>query len=192
VRLKLGIALAVIGVLCAVPLVVRAVASTASTVTAKSHRTPVRLEEDLGHGRYVVFERTGTGGSAGPISGSVNGAPTLTPAAVRVTGPDGAAIDVRYLSNTSETIHQGNAIFTGVLQFDVDDGGPHRIAIGGEGRQVLVTRSIASQFGALAGVFGLAVAGGSVFLVGFVLLVLEIVRRGRTPAVPAAAHVAVP
>ena len=183
-RWKLGVALLVVGALSAVPLVVKAVTSVGASITAKSHRTPFEITEDLDAGRYVVFERTGTTRTVGPITSTNNDAPTLSPELVDVVGPDGAPLPTEFLSGASETITQGNAVYTGVLEFEVATPGSHQIVVRGEGRQVLVSRSLGDSFRGLLPFVGVAAIGGVLFLGGLALLIVGAVRSGRkaTPA----------
>ena len=180
---KLAVGMLILGVLLAVPLVVKFVSSVGASVTADSHRTPVELTEQLVEGRYVVFERTGTTRQAGPITHTEAEPPSLSIESVHVRDPSGNVVPVHF-DRANETITQGNAIYTGVLVFDAGEPGRYTISVGGEGRQVLISRSIGQAFRDLALPFGIAALGGLVFLTGAVLLLVALVRgKNDTPRV---------
>lgn len=167
-----------VGVALAVPFIVRAVTSVADTVGGTVHETPVRIDDELERGRHVVFERTGTARSTGPVTSRFEGPPAIRPADVVVTGPEGDRVETA-VDRANETITRGSAVFTGVVVFDADTAGRYEIEIEREGRDVVIAPSLGQTFRSLGRVFLLALAGGLVFLVGGVLLVVGLVRRSR-------------
>jgi hypothetical protein len=96
----------------------------------------------------------------------------------------------RGLNRADETITRGNAVYTGAVVFDVDEGGRYEIVVAAEDTSFFVTRSFGDSAKGLGGVFLVAVGGGLVFLAGGTLLLVGVVRRQRVP--PAPAGVAVP
>lgn len=185
---KLALVVISLGVVMAIPLVVRAVTSVGASVTAPAHRTPVVLRENLAPGRYVLFERTGTNRQAGPFSATSQGPSTLQPDSVVISGPNGAAVATSF-DQANETINRGSAIFTGAVIFDAPVKGVYKIDITAEATEVLLAPSLGQTFRRLGNVFILAIIGGLIGLCGTTLLIVGIVRRGRTkdlhmPTVP--------
>jgi hypothetical protein len=179
---KVAVAVMVAGALLALPLVVKVVTTIGASVTARSRQTPFATTEHLDEGRYVVFEHTGTTRQVGPISGSNVEAPTLTIESVRVKDPSGRPVQIRY-DESNETITQGSAVYVGVLVFDAPTTGAYEITVVGEGRRVLITRSLGQSFRRLGGPFALASFGGLVFALGLIALAVGLVRRGRAAPV---------
>jgi hypothetical protein len=185
---RLSLAVMVVGALLVVPLVVRAVQSFGSTFTEDVHGAPARVSRDLSPGHYVVFERTGSRQSVGPVTAGNDRGVTLSPGQVQVIGPDGASTrrPVGY-DRSDETVTRGNAVYTGAVVFDVERGGRYEIVVAAEGTSFFVTRSLGDSAKRLGGVFLVALGGGLVFLAGGTLLLVGLVRRrGASVPVPVA------
>jgi hypothetical protein len=186
---RVAIAVMIAGALLAVPLVVRLASSVANVVTEESYETPARFTRHLDAGRYVVFERTGSRRRVGPVTVGNNQALTVAPGQVHVVGVDGAPLPATF-DRAIETITRGDAVFTGAIVFDVTDPGEYEITVDGEGRDVLVARSLGETVRRLGRPFALASGGGLLFVLGLALLVVGIVRRRADERAPAAAAVA--
>jgi hypothetical protein len=173
--LGLGVVLAVLGgVETALPLVRTLTHST-------SHPTPARLRQHLSHGTYEIYELTGDRSSAfSPIRpGAVN----IGPSDVTVTSASGRPVPVRVTrEGADETLTLGDRVYTGAVQFAIPTAGDYVVTVTSDARtRVILARSVGSIVRSVVGWIALAGAGGLLFLVGLVLLIVGLVRRGRRP-----------
>jgi hypothetical protein len=173
--LGIGVVLAALGgVETALPLVRTLTHST-------SHPTPARLSQHLTHGTYEIYELTGDRSSAfSPLRpGSVD----IGPGDVTVTSPGGQPVNVTVTrEGADETLTLGDRVYTGALQFAVPTSGEYVVSVTSNApTRVILARSVGSIVRSVVGWIALAGAGGLLFLVGLVLLIVGLVRRGRQP-----------
>jgi hypothetical protein len=173
VVLGIGIVLAVLGgVETALPLVRTLTHST-------SHPTPTRLRQHLSHGTYEIYQLTGDRSSAfSPIRpGSVD----IGPGDVTVTSTGGEPVNVTR-EGADETLTLGDRVYTGAVQFAIPTSGDYVVSVTSDApTRVILARSVGSIVRSVVGWIALAGAGGLLFLVGLVLLIVGLVRRGRRP-----------
>ncbi len=155
-----------LGMALIVPLVVKAVSSVAGAVNSEEQETPAEFVEELDKGPHLIFQRTDQ--AAEPIS----------PDDVVISDSDGDELATRSVFST-QTITKGSAVYTGVVAFDVPEAGTYDIEVNGEEQAFLVGPSIGQTFRNLGGVFLLALLGGLLSFIGFLMLIIGIIRRSR-------------
>jgi hypothetical protein len=175
VVLGIGIVLAVLGgAETALPLVRTLTHST-------SHPTPARLHQHLSHGTYEIYQLTGDRSSAfSPVSpGSVD----IGPGDVSVTSTGGEPVTVNVTrEGADETLTLGDRVYTGAVQFAIPTAGDYVVSVTSDApTRVILARSVGSIVRSVVGWIALAGAGGLLFLVGLVLLIVGLVRRSRRP-----------
>jgi hypothetical protein len=173
--LGLGLVLGVLGgVETALPIVRTLTHST-------SHPTPARLRQHLSHGTYEIYELTGERSSA--FSRIRSGPVDIGPGNVTVrsaSGQPGAVTVTR--EGADETLTLGDRVYTGAVQFEIPSSGDYIVTVTSDARtRVILARSIGSIVRSVVGWIAIAGAGGLLFLVGLVLLIVGLVRRGRRP-----------
>jgi hypothetical protein len=170
----------VAGLAVVVVCAVRVGAEVTGTVNAPSFTIPGSTVVDLETGTYAIFEHTGTQGSAGPVSMTFRGRPTLGPDDVVVTDPAGTPVPLRPTSR-NETVTRGADIYTGVLEFRAAAAGPYRVEAEGSGpaTTALVGRELGDLFRALLPWIGGLVIGLIVAGIAVVALIAGSVRAAR-------------
>ncbi|HUS61195.1 MAG TPA: hypothetical protein VMY34_03295 [Acidimicrobiales bacterium] len=174
-----GFALGILGVVLFVLAIVK-------TVLAPSHDIPGSFQLELSKGQWTVYEHT-----AHEISGSTDSSPAqrtsiefprLTNESVRVTQLDtGRAVTLRSASS-NETLTQNSDVFSAVMVFDAPDEGRYSVSVdAGLPGQIIVARGFGDTFVRAARWIALMFAGGLLFLLGGVLLIVGIVRRRNAP-----------
>jgi hypothetical protein len=149
------------------------------TFTEPVRTAPADFTADLDTGTYVIYEQTGTRRDMGPFFNEQSRGVSITPADVLVLDPGGVEVPVEPMT-VNETIDRNGEQFTGAVRFTVETEGVHRIEVSGGGERVVLAPSlVASAMGGLAWM-AVAAAGGLVALVGLVLLVVGLVRAGRS------------
>jgi hypothetical protein len=138
--------------------------------------TPGSFTWSLGHGTWLISQRTGSSGSTGPLSFTKDNAPTLVPGEIAVKGPGGEGLPVSQVEG--ETVTKGSTIYTGVAEFSAHVKGDYSVTFSTPGRDVvLLTPSLGqmalNELGFVAG----GAASALVALIGGVLLIVGIVRR---------------
>jgi hypothetical protein len=140
--------------------------------------TPYAKTTQLDAGTYYVFEATSSfGGLAGP---------RITPDDVAVTSDATGAVP-SFRPSGSETISSDGTSFQTVVGFLAEVAGSYRVRVaspGGTRVPIFVAPSIGTSLRSGVGWLGLAGVGGVVALVGFVVLIAQLVRRGRTRGPP--------
>jgi hypothetical protein len=133
----------------------------------------------LGEGDWIIYYETGY-----IVDRSYN------PPSVDVTGPDGRSINVQY-SSDSYTYTVGGSQGDSLYQFSASAPGAYTIDAStvGEpglrsGDQIAVGRPLFDG-GRVGGIIGSIAIGAVSFLVGLVILIVTIVRRGRARRRPA-------
>ncbi len=170
---------------------VRVVSSAFGALTQTPMSTPGSAEYTFGTGRYAVFERTGSQRGGGGITFTQNGFPELRPSDVTVTGPSGP-VRTR-LMDSNETINRNQAIYTGVVEFEVTEPGRYQVGVDRVTTEVIVTRRL---FDGQASNLVLGLASGFVFVTAAGALVISSivvgVRRRRPVRVAWASTAAAP
>ena len=175
---RLGWAVVVVGLVLAVPSGTVVGLRAARAITAPTVTTPAVVQRHLTRATWHLFERTGTTAGTAGFTITHDDAPSLRPDEVTVTGP-GGQLQVTFVT-INEHITRGSRIYTGVLQFRVEDPGDYEIAINTTTRrEVLLTRSLGDTFRGVLGFVVGAVGGGLLVTLGVVLLILGAVRRAR-------------
>ena len=165
-----------VGVLIAIPAVVIIAARFVSTITSPGVTTPATFSRKLSPGNWHVFQRTGWKHGIGGFSIYRDNAPTLAPAEVTVTSPDGTQLEIGYVTS-NETITQNSTIYTAVVGFHVQTAGVYTIQVTAPDSEVLVTRSLGDTFRGVVAPVGVAASGALLLTIGLVLLIIGISRR---------------
>lgn len=147
---------------------------------------PGTLEVHLASGQWEVYELTGTisGSSFGPFSYThqTGGPVTIDSTDIQVTDPQGGFVPVRerFGPNSFQTYRTGSRIYTGVASFDPKAQGVYRISVANSGPgQVILARPPFAGLGRSLGWIVGGVTGAVVFVVGLVLLILDLDGRRR-------------
>ncbi len=139
----------------------------------------------LESGTYAVYERTG--GASSGINFNRGGRTTLTPANVKVTGPGSSTVTVSQ-ATTVQTINDNTSVYTAAVTFKAPTAGSYTVTIASSSASasgsVLVGPTATSLGTRIAGWLLGLIAAGLVFVVGFVLLIVGLVRRSRAGRVP--------
>jgi hypothetical protein len=151
--------------------------------TSPSRPTPVDAQLSLRAGKYTVFELVGRRSGQGPITTTSTTAPTVTPEAIAVTGPDGVAITAHGYTSGSETLTRERDIYAGVARFVVAEPGEYHVRIDSPAdTRVVVAPSFGTGFGAALKWVLAGLASFVALLAGVVLIVVGAVRGRRRPA----------
>lgn len=178
-QLRTALAVIALGVAVAVVAGVGLVLRVVSVFSSPAVSTPADLHRHLRPGTYEVYERTGSKSGAGGFSFTNDGPVTITPADVAVVGPDGRPVAVGMPGTVSETVTRGSQIYTGAVRFTVVTSGVYDVRVrstGGAG-EVVVAETLGSTFRSGAQWFGVLGLGVFVMLVGFLLLLIGVLRR---------------
>ncbi len=135
-RSRLVLILVIVGIACAVLGGVMAGRVLAKPLFEPAEQVPGTIAMTLDEGTYLVFERSGSNRSYGPVTVSNRDAVRIDPGDVSVVGPAGP-LDTSWAS-VSETITRGSAVYTGVVEFEVRRGGRHQITVAGASGEVIV------------------------------------------------------
>ena len=167
-----------IGIVIGIVAVVAIAIPFAGSLTSPTYIVPGDLNLHLHHARYTVYQHTETRsvfGSATPDPGLVE----LQPAWLSVTAPDGTTVPVSFDDN-NETLTRGHNVYRGALTFDAPSSGTYLLRFTNPTRTtIIVSRSLLD---ALRGVwvwFGVGAFGGFLLVVGLVMLIVGVTRRGR-------------
>jgi len=140
--------------------------------------TPFVQSMQLDTGTYYVFEASSSfSGVAGP---------QVSPRDVTVTSPATGPVPP-FAPAGSETITSSGTSYESVVGFTVDVASTYRVRVASPGgRQVSVFIAPSITTSLRSGLGWLALAGGGVLvaLLGLVLLIVQLVRRGRTRGPP--------
>lgn len=179
--LRLALAIIAIGLAVGIPSAVKVIVPFGrDLVTAPAFATPGTAHLHLGTGRYSVFEHTGTTSQRSGFSVGEQGPVSLESGAVIVTDDAGQPLAVRQASG-AETITRGSRVYTAAAEFDVERSGVYDVHVAEtRGGQVIVARSLTDTFGAVAGWLVAGALAALALCLGFVLLIVGSIRRGRT------------
>jgi hypothetical protein len=171
----LGIGL-VVGVLGGVEAVLPFVRTLTHSV---SHPTPAALRQHLSHGTYEIYELTGDRSS--PFSSTQRSSVDIGPGDVTVTSTAGRSLTVTG-EGADETLTLGDRVYTGAVQFAVPTEGDYIVRVTSSSpTRVILARSIGSIARSVVGWIITGAVGGLLVLIGLVLLIVGLVRRGRKP-----------
>ena len=155
-------------------------------LTSPSRPTPVDEQVSLKAGRYTVFELVGQRSTRGPLTTTRTTAPTVTPDAIDVTGPDGVRITASGFTSGSESMTRDEDVYAGVARFVVAEPGQHHVRIDSPaGQRVVIAPSFGSGLGAALTWVVTGIASLLALVAGVVLIVVGMVRRRRPPALAA-------
>jgi hypothetical protein len=181
---RIGLTLIIVGALafvaCAVTIGVRVGPPLAKGITGRAYSTPMDQFVTLTHGKWVIFQRTGTQSGGGGITYSNQGPVTISPSDVEVTDPAGNPLPTSRMT-ANETIDRNGTVYTGALSFEVPARGQYRVVITQASDQVLLSRDLGSLF--LSVLWLILVAVASVFVVGagVIAMIVRASRRRRRP-----------
>ncbi len=125
-------------------------------------------------GSYRIYKETGTnnGGTSTPVGLDV-----------AVTAPDGSDVSVGTPLATEEYAFGSQAGFA-IYTFEANQTGDYRVEAtigeGATGTNLSVGPSIEGMFAGIGGIFGGLCGGGLLAILGLILLIVGIVRRGRS------------
>jgi hypothetical protein len=185
-----------VGVAIALPcgIIAGVSAKTALKVQA-SAAVPGGFGVHLARGDWEIYELTGTvsGSSVGPFSYSkVTGGPvTIDSTDIRVMDPEGGLVVPRQRFSTTsfETFATGSLIYTGVASFPARAAGMYQISItSSQPGRVVVARPPLAGIGSVLGWAIGAILGGVLFIVGLIMLILDLDRRRRASFPTVANH----
>ncbi len=132
---------------------------------------------DLEAGTYAVYERTGSAPSGVTIN--QGGSTTLTATNVTVQGPGSASVVV-LPATFIQTINDNSSVYAAAVTFRAATAGSYRITITSEKTgKVLVGLTAESLGSRIAGWLVATLGAGFAFVIGFVLLIVGLVKRGR-------------
>ena len=191
-RRIVAIALLVIGMAVAIPCGIVASVSTKNALKIQaSAATPARFQVRLNSGEWELYEQTGTasGGSVGFFHYSyTNGRPLdIDVTNIRVENDQGAILPLgtRYGAHSFDTYSTGSRIYTGVASFDAAAAGAYSIAVDSPAPDgVIVARPPLTALTSSLPLIVAAVLGGAGFMVGLILLILDVDRRRRAKYSP--------
>jgi hypothetical protein len=175
--LGVSISLMVVGALIGIVATVAIAVPFVNAYTSRSYGAPSHYSIHLRHGRYTVFERTGTrsGFSFGPGNGRI----TIDPSQVTVTGPDGERVTV-LAADDDETMKRDSDDYRSAVEFDARSSGNYDVRLSTRiVTSVIITRSPQEVVRSVLAWFGAGGVGGLMFVAGLVLLIVGITRRGR-------------
>ena len=170
-----GVILIVLGASLVAPIVVRGIDILWGVITAEEHVVPGTFTQDLDEGTFVVYGRTGSSTSVGPVS--TNRWWPSHVAAVEVQDPSGRPVLVSPRGN--ETITIGNRQYTGIVEFD-SEGGRYTFDVdASRPTTVVVNSSILATLSDSLLLIVIAPIGGFCVIGGAVLVIVALVRRSK-------------
>ena len=174
--LRISIALIVVGAVIAIPALIAGVVPIARAFTASSgFEAPDTVVLHLGHGAYLVYERTG---SNSPFS--TDDSVSIGPDDVSVVGPDGARVPVEERGDVRETLSDGGNRYVDAVRFTTPAAGEYTITIRNVApTSVLVARPLTDTIESVVIWFVLSGVGGVILVTGIILLIVGSVRRNR-------------
>jgi len=176
-RVRTAVIVGVVGIV--VGIVAAAVLASAvfNVFASPRYRIPGTVVAHLGSGRYVIYEH-----SRRADLYDTNGAPrsvvvTISPATVRITGPDGSRVPIDP-SPSHSTIFRGSDRFVSALGFHAPSDGTYTLFFDqGESSEVMVQRTFGDQIHHNLGWILAVPAGGLLLVIGCVMFVVGLVRR---------------
>ena len=172
-----------LGIVCGVRIVAVVARPIGDALSAPARQTPLDAQLPLQPGQYTVFQLTGEQHSVGNLRYKQNHAPTITPADVQATGPDGQTITATSAGPMTETLTRGTQIYTGAVHLDVKTAGGYRVQIVPAGSTVIIAPSIGTGFASVVPWIAAALVSALVFLLGLGLFIAGLFR-GRRAAAP--------
>ena len=175
--LGISIGLMVAGALVVIASAIAIAVPLVNTFTSRTYAAPTHLSLHLRHARYTVFERTGS--SSGFNFGNRTGRITIDPTQVTVTAPDGDPVFV-FPAENRETMNREGDDYTSAVEFDAPTSGTYDVRLTTRvATSVIITRSIEETIRSVLVWFGTGAVGGILLVVGLVLLIVGVTRRGR-------------
>jgi hypothetical protein len=181
----------------AVAIAAGVVAGTSITKTLQvqaASSVPGSFDTQLASGQWEIYELTGTvnGSTVGPFSYSeeTDGSVTIDSTDIRVMDPERRLVAARerFSPTSSQTYTSGSRLYTGVASFDVTAPGTYHVSVASsQPAQIIVARPPFAGLGRVLGWIIAAVVGGAVFLLGLIMLILDLDRGRRAAAASPAA-----
>jgi hypothetical protein len=185
-RVRTALIIIGIGALVLVPSVIVSVRTVINRLSdAPTFTIPGSTQVHLDEGHYIVFEQTGTTGSAGPLTFSSRNGVSFGAEQVTVTAVSGGEpIPVADPIGT-ETLTISSRVYTGAAGFRAPESGDYSITVAdSQPGRALVSRSFGDTIGSVAGWIVAAIAGFVVLVVGVIILIVGAVRRSRVATQP--------
>jgi Protein of unknown function (DUF2510) len=172
-------AVLVLGIIVAIPGVLILVFAFWHALSGPTYTIPGSLHLDLGPGRYVVFERTGHRSSFGPVTVERDRGLLLETNQLVVNGPGGTSLEVRE-ATPNENITRNSDRYVSSLEFTTPRAGRYELDFSGaEPGRVIVQRPLEDLVSRRAAWVVAIGVGWLVALIGMVMLITGVVRRGR-------------
>ncbi len=183
-RIRSAVAVFVLGILLVAPGVWKFASSVVDILDGPVYSIPGTVRTHLDSGTYIVFERTGSANSFGPASVTTDHGITLDSTNVTVTDPSGNDVGVRS-SVPNETITRGSDRFVAAVEFNAAHAGRYAIHIDvSQPGLVVIQHPLGDIFRKNVPWLLAIVVGGMLAVAGFVMFIVGIVRRGRSPKTP--------
>ncbi len=188
-----GLVMVVVGAAGTVVAVVGLGMGIVTALSPQSLRPSGETTVDLEPGQQAVWQATGRRSGGGGFTFSTNGLPTVRPSDLDVVGPDGAEVPVTAVGVMSETLDQGGEIWTAVAHVEVPRPGAHRVTVRSTGGpRLAIGPSVGASFRRALPWAAVGVVGGSLLVIGAIVMVVATVRRsserkrlaGPPPGVP--------
>jgi Protein of unknown function (DUF2510) len=182
---RVGLALIAVGVcvmaLCGTVIGVKIVPSLIRGITGPVYAVPMDRTISLSAGKYLVFERTGTRTSGGPITVTDDQGVSIGPDQIRVTAPDGTGVATGFPSG-AQTIERNGVVFTGAVEFRARVSGDYEISVQTSSpTTVMISRDLGSLIISVLAWIATGAAGFFLLAAGTVMLIVYATRRNRTP-----------
>lgn len=145
-------------------------------ITGPRYTVPGVVRLHLDSGTHIVFEQTGTNQSFGPLNVNRFGGVSIEPGQLVVTGPDGADLRVRQ-SDPGESIDRNSEHYVAAVEFNAPRAGTYRLAFRTGPARIVIQPPLGDVVRDNVWWIVATVAGGLLFLGGFVLLIVGVARR---------------
>ena len=176
---KASLTVLLVGVAIAIPGVTAVVITTLGLVFGSTYDMPGRVSAHLGEGTYIVFEKTATTHSYGPVQISRGHGLTLSVAEVAVIGADGSRYPVRY-SKPNEFIQRNSDRYTASVEFTTPRAGDYVIDFQSDVRTtVMIERTLGHTIRTLVPWFVDIGIGLLVAIVGIVMFAVRSAHKRK-------------
>jgi|SRR3954447_3976897 hypothetical protein len=166
----LMLAALVVGLVAVVLVVMRIGGGLVDDFSADAHPTPAQITMQLDEGTYCIYEAQR---AFAPVNVSV--------VDVTVTSDDGSTVPVE-ATGFNETLTRDSTKYTAAAKFEIDSSGVYTVVVATPHTEVVVAPSIVWLFKSSLKWFALAALCGMTFVVGFVLLIIGLIKAQRAKA----------
>jgi hypothetical protein len=142
-----------------------------------SSLTPTTITMRLSTGTYYVYQELSSEQSFA--------VPDLQPGDVTISSPDNGQVSDLAVASITQTLGSNGSVYHGVIGFDVVTAGVFNVHVGspqGQTVSVFVAPGLLSALGRNVAWFVVSGAGGLLFVLGFILLIVRGVQRSRRRA----------